>query len=226
MIDSGNLGSFSIGSYPDLALHYLPPVLQDYRARYPDARIKVVARPYQILMESLESGEVDMALVHAPDQDVKDVTFLHLFDAPFSLLAPIGHPLLDKTRPSLETISEWPLILLSLESYTRRYFENAMNEEGLRLQVGLEMDHSELARRYVEIGMGVAVTITEMFAVKHDASSKIGVVDLSHIFPPVQIGVAVKASHELSAAALEFIADLKSAAINARPQTVGQESIT
>lgn len=214
MNDLGESGSFSIGSYPDLALHYLPPVLQEYQLRYPDAKIKVVARPYQDLMRLLDAGDVDMALVHAPEVEGSSISFVHLFDAPFNLLAPPGHPILDNPRPSLETIAEWPLILLSQQSYTRRYFENAMNEKGLRLQVGLEMDNSELVRRYVEIGMGVAVTITQLFEPNYEDSSRLGVLDLSHIFPPVQIGVAVKASRDLSAAALEFIGDLKSAAVN------------
>ena len=105
-------------------------------------------------MEALEAREATMALVHAPGDDRKGISFVHLFDAPFNLLAPIAHPILDDPAISLETIAEWPLILLSLDSYARRYFENALNEKGLRLQVGLEMDHSELVRSYAEIGMG------------------------------------------------------------------------
>jgi|TARA_B110001454_G_scaffold9633_1_gene9037 DNA-binding transcriptional LysR family regulator len=213
MSGSGQLGSFSIGSYPDLALHYLPSALQGYRMRYPDAQVKVAARPYQVLMNSLEAGEVDMVVVHAPDEEIKGVSFVHLFDAPFHLMAPIGHPILENPTVSLETIAEWPLILLSLESYTRRYFENAMSEKGLQPRVSLELENSELVRRYVEIGMGVAITITYLFASNQDANSKFGVLDLSHIFPPVQIGVAVRENNNLSEATLEFITDLKSAAV-------------
>ena len=167
-------------------------------------------------MEALEAGEATMALVHAPGDDRKGISFVHLFDAPFNLLAPIAHPILDDPAISLETIAEWPLILLSLDSYARRYFENALNEKGLRLQVGLEMDHSELVRSYVEIGMGVAVTIAMLFDSEQESNIKLGALDLSHIFPPVQIGLAVKASHERFAASWEFIEGLKAAAIGAR----------
>ena len=52
----------------------------------------MVARPYQVLMEALEAGEATMALVHAPGDDRKGISFVHLFDAPFNLLAPIAHP--------------------------------------------------------------------------------------------------------------------------------------
>ena len=95
-----------------------------------------------------------MVVVHAPDEEIKGVSFVHLFDAPFHLMAPIGHPILENPTVSLETIAEWPLILLSLESYTRRYFENAMSEKGLQPRVSLELENSELVRRYVEICMG------------------------------------------------------------------------
>jgi len=216
MTDAGELGSFSIGSYPDLALHYLPPVLQEYRSRYPEARIKVVTSPYRVLMRLLEAGDVDMAVVHAPEEEVKDVSFVHLFDAPFNLLAPIGHPILDSPRLSLETISDWPLILLSEHSYTRRYFEKAMSEKGLQCLVGLEMDNSELVRRYVEIGMGIAVTTTDLSAPGHEDTSKLRILDLSHLLPSVEIGVAVKTRRDVSAPAWEFIADLKAAAVGAQ----------
>ncbi|MEE8465824.1 MAG: LysR family transcriptional regulator [Dehalococcoidia bacterium] len=219
MTDAGQLGSFSIGSYPNLALHYLPPVLQEYRARYPEASIKVVTSPYQVLMRLLDAGDVDMALVHAPEEEVKDVVFVHLFDAPFCLLAPIGHPILDSPELSLEKIADWPLILLSQHSYTRRYFEMAMSEKGLQCQVGLEMDNSELVRKYVEIGMGIAVTTTESSMPNNEDSSRVRVLELSHLLPSVEIGVAVKARRDLSAAAWEFIADLKAAAAVAQPSS-------
>ena len=224
MSDSGESGSFSIGSYPDLALHYLPPVLQAYRSRYPEARVKVVARPYQVLIESLGSGEVDMVLIHAPDAEDTEVLFVHLFDAPFNLLAPVGHPILDNPKPSLEAIAGWPLILLSQQSYTRRYFERAISEQGLQLQVGLEMEHSELVRRYVGIGMGIGITITQLFAPGQEENPDLRNLDLSHLFPPVQIGVAVKAGNDLSAAAWEFIADLKAAAVGGLPGNAQREN--
>ncbi len=60
-----------------------------------------------------------------------------------------------------------------------RIFRKGDERKGLHLQVSLEMDHSELVRRYVEIGMGVAVTTTQMFAPNQEESSKLAVLDLS-----------------------------------------------
>ena len=88
-----------------------------------------------------------------------------------------------------------------------------MSGKGLQARVSLELEYSELVRRYVEIGMGVAITITYLFASNQDANSKSGVLNLNHIFPPVQIGVAVRENNNLSEATLEFITDLKSAVV-------------
>ena len=209
-------GSFSIGAYPDLALNYLPPVLREYRGRYPEAHIKVVARPYAVLMDILNAGDIDMAVVHAPERENQILAFEKLFDAPFMLITPVGHPLLEEPEPSLESICRWPLILLSRESYTRRCFEQALREQALKYRVALEMDHSELVRRYVEIGMGVSVTVTQEFDPPYEDERKIGVVDLSHLFAPIQIGVATLNGKHLSRGAHEFIEALQTAARNAQ----------
>ena len=88
-----------------------------------------------------------------------------------------------------------------------------MSGKGVQARVSRELEYSELGRRYVEIGMGVAITITYLFASNQDANSKFGVLDLSHIFPPLQIGVAVSENNNMSEATLEFITDLKSAVV-------------
>lgn len=208
--------SFSIGAYPDLALNYLPPVLREYRGRYPEAHIKVAARPYEVLMDMLNAGDIDMAVVHAPEREKETLAFEKLFDAPFMLITPVGHPLLEEAEPSLESICRWPLILPSRHSYTRRYFEQALREQALKYQVAMEMEHSELVRRYVEIGMGVGFAVTQEFEPHYEDERKIGVVDLSHLFPPVQIGVATLTGKHLSRGAHEFIEDLQTAARKAQ----------
>ena len=53
-------GSFVLGAYQDLALHHLPPILKDFRARYPLVQIKLVASSYQTLIDMVESGELDL----------------------------------------------------------------------------------------------------------------------------------------------------------------------
>ena len=155
----------------------------------------------------IDAGEVDFALVHAPEKKNSSLTFKKLFDAAFMLVTPLGHPLLEG-KPALESIARWPLILLSEQSYTRRYLERAMKDAGLEYHVALEMDHTEMIRRYVEIGMGIALTVTQEFALSRGYESNLGAIDLSHLFSPVEIGIATLHGKFLSRGALDFIETL------------------
>ena len=77
--------------------------------------------------------------------------------------------------------------------------------------------NSELVRKYVQIGMGIAVTTTDLSAPNHANGSKLRFLGLGQPLPPVPIGMAVQTRRDLSAAAWEFIADLKAAAVDAQP---------
>ena len=65
------------------------------------------------------------------------------------------------------------------------------------------MDHTELIKQYVEIGMGIAVAFE--FDLRPGDEQRLGVVNLDHLFPPVQIGISSLQGKTLSRAALHFI---------------------
>ena len=196
-------GAFTIGAYPDLALNYLPEIIKQYLERFPEVQLKLVSRPYAVLLEMLESGEVDLALLHAPTRENRELAFQNLFESAFVLMTPLGHPLLRESKPALESIVRWPLIMPSQQTYTRRYLEQAFRQAGLGYHMVLEMDHTGLTKRYAEIGMGVAIALE--FDVQPGDETKLGVMDLNHLFPPVQIGVVTLAGKFLSRGARNLI---------------------
>jgi LysR family cys regulon transcriptional activator len=180
-------GSFVVGAYPDLVMHHLPRPIHSFRARYPDVRIKLVARPYVTLMQLVKSGEVDLALCSPPPADDPSLEFTELFKYNIVLMTPPGHELLHKQPIQLQDTSPWPLILAGPESLTRRKVEQALKEQGVSYEIVLEMDNTELIKRYVEIGMGVA--IGGDFTLHPEDHDKLGVVRLDHLFPTSVIGI-------------------------------------
>jgi len=198
-----------IGAYPDLAQFYLPEVIKQYLERYPEVQLKLVSRPYAMLLELLESGEVDLALLHAPSAENRGLAFQRLFESAFVLMTPLGHPLLQSSQPALESILQWPLILQGQQSYTRRYLEQVFRQHGLKCQVALEMDHTALIKRYAEIGMGVGIALE--FDLQPGDETRLGVLNLSHLFPPVQIGAVTLAGKLESHAARNLVEILLSA---------------
>jgi LysR family cys regulon transcriptional activator len=200
---SERLGSFVVGAYPDLVMHHLPKGIQQFRSEYPDVRIRLLARPYSSLIQLVKSGELDLAFCSPPPADEPSLDFQELFQYNVVLMTAPGHPLLDRNLVQLQDIAEWPLILAGPESLTRQRVEQSLKREGITYDVVLAMDDTESIKRYVEIGMGLA--ITSDFTLHAEDHDKLGVVRLDHIFKGSVIGVCTLRGKFLGRAVRNFI---------------------
>ena len=180
-------GSFVVGAYTDLVTHHLPKGIQRFREEYPDVRIRLLARSYNTLIQLVRSGEVDLAFCSSPPADDSSLEFKELFEYNTVLLTPPGHELLHGHPIKLEDIASWPLILTAPESQLRQRVEQAFKSRGLSPDVVLALDDTESMKRYVEIGMGIA--IGNDFTLHSGDHHRFGVVRLDHLFPSSVIGV-------------------------------------
>jgi len=180
-------GSFVLGAYSDLVMHHLPNSIHTFRSRFPDVRIRLLARSYDQLIQLVKSGEVDVALCAPPPPEMPFLQFEGLFHYNVVLLTPPKHPLLDMSSVELKDIAAWPLILGAPGSLTRQHVEQAMKAQGLAYDMHLSMDSSEMIKRYVEIGEGVAVF--NDFALHPGDRDLLGVIRLDHLFTGLDIGI-------------------------------------
>jgi DNA-binding transcriptional LysR family regulator len=181
-------GSFVVGAYPDLVTHHLPAGIQRFRNDYPEVRIRLLARSYNPLIQLVRSGEIDLAFCSSPPADDATLEFKELFRYNTVLLTPPGHDLLKGgAAATLENITKFPLILTAPESQLRQRVEQAFKNRGLSPVVVLALDDTVSMKRYVEIGMGVA--IGSDFTLHAEDHSRFGVLRLDHLFPNSVIGV-------------------------------------
>ncbi len=199
-------GSLHIGAYPDVVTHHLPKPIQSYLDFYPDVRLQLTARPYSTLIQMVKSGELDLAITAPPPSDEPSLDFFKLFDYKVILLTPPGHQLLQKHPIELEDVANWPLILSSPESLTRRNLEQAFKDNGSRFDVVLAVDNAESVKQYVEIGMGVA--IGNDFTLHPEDHDKLGVISLDHIFQSSELGVCTLKGKFLGRAVRNFMDNL------------------
>ena len=196
-------GSFVVGAYPDLVMHHLPRPIRSFRERFPDVRLRLVARSYLGLIQLVKSGEVDLALCSPPPPDDPSLEFRKLFGYDVVMMTPLGHELLQKQPIQLQDAAPWPLILGAPESLTRRRVEQALKDQGVNYEVVLEMDNTELIKQYVEIGMGVA--IGSDFTLHPDDHDKLGVIRLAHIFSSSEIGICTLRGKFMGRAVQNFL---------------------
>ena len=196
-------GSFAIGAYPDWVLHHLPPIVKEFKTNYPDVHIKLAARPHADLMDMISAGDLDLALCAQPERGSRSLEFKHLYTSNFVLLTPLGHELLDLPEISLSDIAKWPLVLLGPASHSRVVLEPALKREGLHYDIAMEMDIMEMAKRYVEIGMGI--TVTYEYGIRREDRFKLGIRELKDVLPPTRIGLVTLKGKFLSRSIRNFM---------------------
>ena len=196
-------GSFVVGAYPDLVTHHLPSGIQRFREDYPDVRIRLLARSYNPLVQLVRSGEIDLAFCSSPPVDDTTLEFKELFKYNTVLLTPPGHDLIQDRPISLDDITGFPLILTAPESQLRQRVEQAFKAQGLVPDVVLALDDTESMKRYVEIGMGIA--IGNDFTLHAGDHSRFGVLKLDHLFPSSVIGVCTLRGKFAGQAVTNFI---------------------
>ncbi|MED5405622.1 MAG: LysR family transcriptional regulator substrate-binding protein, partial [Chloroflexota bacterium] len=161
--------------------------IQRFREDYPDVRIRLLARSYNPLVQLIRSGEIDLAFCSSPPVDDTTLEFRELFKYNTVLLTPPGHDLIQDRPISLEDITGFPVILTAPESQLRQRVEQAFKAQGLLPDVVLALDDTESMKRYVEIGMGIA--IGNDFTLHAEDHNRFGVLRLDHLFPSSVIGV-------------------------------------
>ena len=199
-------GSFIMGAYPDMVLHHLPPIIKGYREQYPNVQIRLVARSYANLMEMVLSGELDIAIGDMPESKNVPVEFTRLFSSDFVVVTPLRHELLEVPDLRLADIGRWPLITLGSTSRSRRALEDALRRQGIQYDISLEMDIMEMAKRYVEIGMGISVT--HDFAIQEEDYERLGIRSLAGVMPPSQMGLITLRGKFLSRSVKNFVSAL------------------
>ena len=180
-------GSFQVGAYPDLIKSHMPLGVREFSEKYPDVRIRMLARAYNPLMQLVSSGEIDIAFSSPPPPDEPSLEFQRLFDYEPLLLMPKGHPLTGFAQITLQDIVGWPLILTGPESLLRSQIDQNLRSQGLTADVILSLDDTESMKRYVEIGIGIAVA--NDYAVHPGDSDRMDIAPIGHILPGSCIGI-------------------------------------
>lgn len=104
-------GSVRIGFFPTLGPYLLPHVVPRIRARFPRLELLLVEEKTEVVLHLLRDGKLDAAVLALPlHEDWLETEFL--FEEPFMLAVPEGHPLAGHRDLRLAELSDQHLLLL------------------------------------------------------------------------------------------------------------------
>ncbi|WP_440979542.1 LysR family transcriptional regulator [Sphingomonas pseudosanguinis] len=144
----------SIGLTPAIGQIIGPTLIRRFRETWPLAQLHAREGLSTSLQSWLLDGQIEVAIVYnQPLMEAFDLC--PLFSEPMVLIAPPGEP----ERPiRFADIVDRPLILPALPHSNRRLIEQAAVQNGVRLNVVLEVDSAALTRQLVHDGVGYSIT--------------------------------------------------------------------
>lgn len=150
-------GQIVVAANEGTCLHVLPEVFSDFKVKYPKVNVAINRMERAKILEAAIDNTVDFGVVSMPVEDNRlKVVVIHRDE--LVVITPPDH-LLAKTRPSsgaatLEDISQYPL-LLPKAGRTRETIDEVFARRKLKPQISMELDSSELLKRFVAAGVGV-----------------------------------------------------------------------
>lgn len=149
-LKTGRLRIGSIG--PSTSLHLLPPLLVEFRRRYPGVEVQVTERADADIEQDLVERRVEIGVVRLPHPSLDT---LALATDELVAVLPAGHPLARRDAVPVRELAEYPLILTQAGSQdlVLRMFERA----GVRPKIAHELFQVASILEFVAHGNGVSV---------------------------------------------------------------------
>jgi LysR family cys regulon transcriptional activator len=174
-------GTLRIGTTHTQACYVLPPVLRKFRRQYPDVVVQIHQGNPKQLVEMATNDEVDLSFCTEELADHSSLEALNCYRWNRSLIAPKGHPILERHPLTLELLCEYPIITYVHGFTGGGHFRNSFARLGLKPRVVLSAADTDVIKTYVREGFGVGIIVSFAYSAKNDSDLEIK--DLSRLFP-------------------------------------------
>lgn len=149
-------GRLRIGAGATACQYFLPPVLRELQATFPECDLVVHPGDTPKSLESLREGIIDVAiLVRA--RDLSDCTFQRLFTDEMRVVFTPAHPWNRMKRLEAEHFGGQTVLQYSRGSATHELTTEYFKNEGIRIARSMELGSMEAIREMARIGHGVAL---------------------------------------------------------------------
>ena len=146
-------GEIVVGANEGTCLHILPEVFAQFKRDYPNVSVSIKRSDYAKILESILENEVDFGVVSLPVTDNRlEAQMIHR-DHLVAIVAP-SHSLASKKTVTVAEVATYPLVLPKV-GHTRDALDALFYDHHVKPNVAMELDSSELLKRFVAAGVGV-----------------------------------------------------------------------
>src|SRR5712671_3130708 len=196
-------GEIVVGANEATCLHVLPEVFAEFKKQYPSVAVSINRVERAKILESVIDNSVDFGIVSMPVNDAR-LTVVVIHRDELVVVAAPGHPIAkSKKAVTLEEVLRHPLLLPKV-GRTRDSIEELCHQRRLKPNVSMELDSSELLKRFVAAGVGIGFIARSTTAGDVKAKALVAI-PLADAQIKRDLALVFRKDKALSRAALAFI---------------------
>jgi DNA-binding transcriptional LysR family regulator len=146
-------GEIVVGANEGTCLHILPGVFAQFKRDYPNVAVNIKRSDYARILDSILENVVDFGVISLPVNDNRLQAQMIHRDELVVITSP-KHPLAAKKSVTVNEVATYPLVLPKT-GHTRDALDALFYDHRLKPQVAMELDSSELLKRFVAADVGV-----------------------------------------------------------------------
>ncbi|MGO9124320.1 MAG: LysR family transcriptional regulator [Terriglobales bacterium] len=195
-------GEIIVGANEGTCLHILPEVFAEFKKQHPHVNISITRSDYARILESVLDNSVDFGVVSLPVDDTRLKAVLIHRDE-LVIIAPPQHPLAGKKSAAVAEVVKFPLVVPK-GGHTRDALEDLFFERKLKPRYTMELDSSELLKRFVAADAGVGF-IASSNVVEDVRANSLAAISISDATIRRDLALVFRKDKSLSRAARAFI---------------------
>ena len=195
-------GEIVVGANEGTCLHILPEVFAHFKKQYPDVAVGIKRADYAKILESVIDNSVDFGVVSLPVTDNR-LTAVPIHRDELVLIVPPRHPLSKLKAAEAADIAQYPLLVPKV-GHTRDALDQLFHERKLKPRISMELDSSELLKRFVAADVGVGF-ISRSNVQEDVQTNMLAAITLADVQIRRDLALVFRKDKALSRAALAFI---------------------
>ena len=193
-------GEIIVGANEGTCLHILPEVFAQFKKQYPDVAVNIKSADYAKILDSVIDNSVDFGVVSMPVSDPR-LTVVLIHRDELVIIVPPQHPL---AKLKSATIADAARLIESRRLSLVDALEDLFYENKLKPRYAMELDSSELLKRFVAADVGVGFIARSN--VQEDVRANVLVaIPISDAQVRRDLALVFRKDKALSRAALAFI---------------------
>ena len=197
-------GEIRIGASDMTLQYYLLPYLEQFHEKYPAIKVTVTNAPTPETLTFLREGRIDFGIVSTPFSETEGLQVTPVREIEDVFVA--GRRFLPYKNRTLDfqDLEKLPLICLEHNTSTRRYMDEFLSQNGVKIQPEFELATSDMIVQFALRSLGVGSVVKD-FAKEYVESGLLFELRFNKMIPKRQFCVVENTKVPLSAASAKLL---------------------